>query len=165
MKARLVFVLAINQLGFPAFATYSPILLRNRCTYINIGIFCCVIQACTASRIFNINVSFFSLVRPHIAHVSGDCIRLAILDNFNCSFYFCRKYLTFGLVNDTLRIRLSIPCLLFCSPTNLLQYTNLNGWQIAIYRSIVNEVMVKTVAFVDVSDNSPCNIHIFWVNG
>lgn len=35
--------------------------------------------------------------------------------------------------------------------------TNLNGWQIAIYRSMVNEAIVKTVAFVDVSDKRPRN--------
>lgn len=36
--------------------------------------------------------------------------------------------------------------------------TNLNGWHIAMYRSIVNDVIVKTVAFVDVSDSKPCRI-------
>ena len=43
--------------------------------------------------------------------------------------------------------------------------TYLNGWQIAMYRSTVNDVIVSTVAFVDVSDNNPCNTQIEWLNG
>lgn len=43
--------------------------------------------------------------------------------------------------------------------------TYLNGWQIAIYRSTVNDVIVSTVAFVDVSDKSPCSIQNDWFNG
>jgi len=35
----------------------------------------------------------------------------------------------------------------------------------AIYRSTVNDVIVSTVAFADVSDNNPCNIHTDWLNG
>lgn len=34
-----------------------------------------------------------------------------------------------------------------------------------MYRSTVNEVIVKTVAFVDVSDSNPWNIQNAWFNG
>lgn len=35
----------------------------------------------------------------------------------------------------------------------------------AIYRSTVNDVMVNTVAFVDVSDSNPWNIQNDWLSG
>lgn len=37
--------------------------------------------------------------------------------------------------------------------------------QLCMYLSIVNDVMVKTVALVDVSDSSPCNIQKDWFSG
>lgn len=36
-----------------------------------------------------------------------------------------------------------------------MQNTYLNGKHIAMYRSTVNEVIVKTEAFAEISDNNP----------
>lgn len=41
----------------------------------------------------------------------------------------------------------------------------LKGWQMAMYRSTVNEVIVSTVALVDVSDSRPCRMHSDWITG
>jgi len=34
-----------------------------------------------------------------------------------------------------------------------------------MYRSTVNDVIVSTVAFADVSDSKPCKTQIYWLNG
>lgn len=41
----------------------------------------------------------------------------------------------------------------------------LKGWQMAMYRSHVNDVIVKIVALVDVSDSSPCSTQMVSSNG
>lgn len=49
--------------------------------------------------------------------------------------------------------------------TNEMLVAYLNGWQIAIYRSQVNEVIVRIVALVEVSDSNPCRIQMVSSNG
>lgn len=54
--------------------------------------------------------------------------------------------------------------------SNLKQYypyifVHLNGKHMAMYRSIVNDVMVSTVALVAVSERTPCNTQTAWLNG
>lgn len=41
----------------------------------------------------------------------------------------------------------------------------LKGWQIAMYRSHVNDVIVRIVALVDVSDSRPCSTQMVSSNG
>lgn len=68
-----------------------------------------------------------------------------------------KKCLTCGMAKHRAISHIMIIC--FTALDSFDTVCDINGWQIATYLSMVNAVMVKTVAFVADSEAKPCRIH------